>query len=90
MHLIKPSWILHRDETRQTKPWMTLYALDVHPDGTRIATGGLDTVIRIWNVAPVIDKEREEQGEEKCPRLLCTLTSHTGKFPILFSHEFGE
>lgn len=69
---------------------MTLYALDVHPDGTRIATGGLDSVIRIWNVAPVISKEREEQGEEKCPRLLCTLTSHTGKFPILFSHEFGE
>ncbi|GAA5946255.1 hypothetical protein JCM3765_000173 [Sporobolomyces pararoseus] len=78
MHLIKPNWILHIDESRPTKPWMTLYAIDVHPDGSRVATGGLDTVIRIWNTAPVLSSEKEEEGDEKCPRLLCTGTSHTG------------
>jgi protein HIRA/HIR1 len=79
MHLVKPNWILHVDETRNTKPWLTLYAIDVHPDGSRLATGGLDTVIRIWNSQPVLDKLHEEQGDDKCPRLLSTCTSHTGE-----------
>ncbi|GAA5915392.1 uncharacterized protein JCM6883_006823 [Sporobolomyces salmoneus] len=78
MRITKPSWILHVDESRPTKPWLTLYAIDVHPDGSRVATGGLDTVVRIWNTAPALEKEKEEEGEEKCPRLLCTGTSHAG------------
>ncbi|GAA5824078.1 hypothetical protein JCM10212_000976 [Sporobolomyces blumeae] len=78
MHLVKPNWVTHIDDSRPTKPSLTLYALDVHPDGTRLATGGLDSIIRVWSVGPVVDPELELKGEEACPRLLCTLTSHTG------------
>ncbi|GAA5942211.1 uncharacterized protein JCM15063_002043 [Sporobolomyces koalae] len=88
MQLIKPNWILHRDETRPTKPWLTLYAIDVHPDGTRVATGGLDLTIRIWNTAPVLAHDKELEPEETCPKLLCTCTSHTGAVVTLkWSHS---
>ncbi|GAA6021890.1 hypothetical protein JCM11491_004782 [Sporobolomyces phaffii] len=78
MHLVKPNWILHVDETRNTKPWLTIYAIDVHPDGSRVATGGLDSTIRVWNTLPVLDKSKDAVPPAECPRLLSTCTSHTG------------
>ncbi|GAA5967585.1 hypothetical protein JCM11641_005703 [Rhodosporidiobolus odoratus] len=76
MHLIKPSWVLHPDETRPTRPDLTIYSLDIHPDNSRLATGGLDAVVRIWSTAPILDEAVEKQ--EAVPKLLCTLTAHTG------------
>ncbi|GAA5916278.1 hypothetical protein JCM5296_002639 [Sporobolomyces johnsonii] len=76
MLLVKPNWIVHTDENRPTKPILTLYSLSVHPDGSRLATGGLDSIVRIWSTVPVLNPDAEH--DDKCPRLLSTLTAHTG------------
>ncbi|GAA6039502.1 hypothetical protein JCM8097_009584 [Rhodosporidiobolus ruineniae] len=76
MHVIKPSWVVHPDDSRPSKPDLTLYSLDVHPDGSRLATGGLDSIIRIWSTAPILSPDAEH--DDNVPRLLSTLSSHTG------------
>ncbi|BGO91897.1 hypothetical protein NBRC10512_007688 [Rhodotorula toruloides] len=77
MHIIKPSWVSHPDETRPTKPDLTIFSLDVHPDNSRLATGGLDSIVRIWSTVPILN-EQAEKDDERCPKLLSTLTAHTG------------
>ena len=65
-----PDWVVHRADERSKRT--TIYSLSVHPDGTRLATGGLDTKIQIWATAPIQDEDVQ------APRLLCTLARHTG------------
>ncbi|GAA5910457.1 hypothetical protein JCM6882_007360 [Rhodosporidiobolus microsporus] len=76
MHLVRPSWVAHIDDERPTKPSLTIYSLDIHPDGSRLATGGLDSIIRIWATAPILNEEAEKN--EKVPKLLSTLAAHAG------------
>lgn len=77
--------MLHPDESRQAQPPTTLYTLALHPDGTRLATGGLDTKIRLWNTAPIQNQKDEEN--EDVPKLLSTLTSHSGQLAAAFAEE---
>lgn len=51
----------------------------MHPDGSRIATGGLDAKVRIWSTKPILSPAAEKAN--KPPKSLCTLTMHTG--PVL-------
>ena len=51
----------------------------MHPDGSRIATGGLDAKIRIWSTKPILNSVSEQSNRP--PKSLCTLTMHTG--PVL-------
>ncbi|KAF9206226.1 HIR complex subunit, partial [Haplosporangium sp. Z 27] len=53
-----------------------IYSLHVHPDGTRLATGAQDAKVKIWNVAPMIDEDRDQDPEER--RHLCTMSLHNG------------
>ncbi|GAA5983758.1 hypothetical protein JCM10908_005913 [Rhodotorula pacifica] len=78
MHVIKPNWVAHPDETRATKPDLTIFSLDVHPDNSRVATGGLDSLVKVWSTVPILNEQAEKDGDEKCPKLLSTLTAHTG------------
>lgn len=71
--VVKPAWVLHPDDKERAT---TIYTLAIHPDGSRLATGGLDTKIRIWSTAPIVDEAMEKN--EKVPKLLCTMTSHSG------------
>ncbi|WFD28191.1 HIR complex subunit [Malassezia nana] len=75
-----PDWIVHRADDRSKRS--TIYTLDVHPDGTRLATGGLDTKIRVWATAPIVKESA------RSPRLLSTLARHTGAVLCLrWSHS---
>ncbi|WFD24487.1 HIR complex subunit [Malassezia equina] len=75
-----PDWIVHRADERSKRS--TIYTLDVHPDGTRLATGGLDTKIRVWATAPIAKESA------RSPRLLSTLARHTGAVLCLrWSHS---
>lgn len=71
--VVRPDWVVHPDEKERVQ---TIYTLSVHPDGSRVATGSLDTKIRIWNTVPITDELRE--NDASCHRCLATLTSHSG------------
>ena len=81
MHFTKPAWVLHKDsaKTEQNPKRLSIFSVHVHPDGSRIATGGLDAKIRIWSTKPILNEASEQSG--KPPKSLCTLTMHTG--PVL-------
>ncbi|GAA6053197.1 hypothetical protein JCM3770_000025 [Rhodotorula araucariae] len=76
MHVVKPAWVAHPDETRPSKPDLTIFTLDVHPDNSRLATGGLDSLVRIWSTVPILHPQAEHDA--RCPKLLSTLSAHTG------------
>ncbi|KAL1744161.1 WD40-repeat-containing domain protein [Schizophyllum fasciatum] len=83
MRFTKPAWVIHdvanaRGDQAKAKR-ATIYSVHVHPDGSRIATGGLDAKIRIWSTKPILNSASELSN--KPPKLLCTLTMHTG--PVL-------
>jgi WD40 repeat protein len=63
----------------QTAKRLSIFSVHVHPDGSRIATGGLDAKIRIWSTKPILNAASEVSG--KPPKSLCTLSMHTG--PVL-------
>ncbi|ORY28137.1 putative transcription corepressor [Naematelia encephala] len=73
MRITRPNWVKHTDEKDKRSP---IYSISVHPDGTRLASGGLDKKVKIWSTLPILDLEAEEN--EANPKLLCTMSSHTG------------
>ncbi|CAL1708640.1 unnamed protein product [Somion occarium] len=80
MRFTKPAWVMHKDSSSrdQTKRH-SMFSCHVHPDGSRIATGGLDAKVRIWSTKPILNANSEASGRP--PKSLCTLTMHTG--PVL-------
>ncbi|KAI3608524.1 transcription corepressor [Moniliophthora roreri] len=80
MHFTKPAWVIHKDSARQdSTKRLSIFSIHVHPDGSRIATGGLDAKVRIWSTKPILNPAAE--ASNKPPKSLCTLTMHTG--PVL-------
>lgn len=74
MRIIRPGFILHQLEDKK-RP-CTLFTLSIHPDASRLATGGLDTKIKIWSTHTILDETLE--SNLNVPKLLCTMTSHSG------------
>ncbi|XP_055937190.1 protein HIRA-like [Argiope bruennichi] len=69
MKLLKPNWISHDGHP--------IFSVDIHPDGSRFATGGqgADTGrIVIWNMSPIVDESDEK--DENVPKLLCQMDNH--------------
>lgn len=61
----------------------TIHAIDAHPDGTRIAIGGIRSdsggiVAILQSAFYLLDAEDEERGAESTNYLLCMLTTHDG------------
>lgn len=68
MKVLKPDWINHNG--------LPIYSIDIHPDGSRVATGGQGDDsgrVVIWNMAPVV---HEEEENDDIPRMLCQLDNH--------------
>ncbi|KAG9311673.1 WD40-repeat-containing domain protein [Chiua virens] len=78
MRFTKPTWVTHRDSAKDTKR-LSIFSIHVHPDGSRIATGGLDAKVRIWSTKPILNPASERSNRP--PKSLCTLSMHTG--PVL-------
>ncbi|KAH9943529.1 WD40-repeat-containing domain protein [Amylocystis lapponica] len=81
MRFTKPAWVMHKDTSMrgdQTKR-LSIFSVHVHPDGSRIATGGLDAKVRIWSTKPILNHASELSGRP--PKSLSTLQMHTG--PVL-------
>ena len=79
MRLLKPSWVNHEDNP--------IFSIDIHPDGTRFATGGQgqDSAGRIviWNMAPVLKHRAQNKSNgnngtatSDPPKILCQLDHH--------------
>ncbi|XP_050427606.1 protein HIRA homolog [Adelges cooleyi] len=69
MIILKPSWISHNG--------MPIFSIDIHPDGTRLATGGQGRdsgLVMLWNTAAVLDENKE--NDENVPKILCQVDSH--------------
>ncbi|XP_042907533.1 protein HIRA [Parasteatoda tepidariorum] len=69
MKLLKPNWISHDGHP--------IFSVDIHPDGSRFATGGqgMDTGrIVIWNMSPVV--EEADEKDENVPKVLCQMDNH--------------
>uniref|UniRef100_A0A674CUH4 Protein HIRA n=1 Tax=Salmo trutta TaxID=8032 RepID=A0A674CUH4_SALTR len=69
MKLLKPSWVSHNG-----KP---IFSVDIHPDGTKFATGGQGEdsgKVVIWNMAPVLREEDEKNVN--IPKMLCQMDNH--------------
>ncbi|OQR72690.1 protein HIRA-like [Tropilaelaps mercedesae] len=67
--LFKPSWVNHDGNP--------IFSVDVHPDGSRFATGGQGQdcgQVCIWNMGPVI--RADEEKKDSIPKLFCQLTNH--------------
>ncbi|KAL4452249.1 hypothetical protein ABPG75_007911 [Micractinium tetrahymenae] len=58
-------------------PWCThesgVYTIHVQHSGLRFATGGIDSEVKVWAMAPLLDARKERTG----PLLLATLTDHS-------------
>ncbi|PCH44723.1 WD40 repeat-like protein [Wolfiporia cocos MD-104 SS10] len=81
MRFTKPSWVMHKDTSMRgdQEKRLSIFSVHVHPDGSRIATGGLDAKVRIWSTKPILNHASELSGRP--PKSLCTLSMHTG--PVL-------
>ncbi|XP_022691460.1 protein HIRA-like isoform X2 [Varroa jacobsoni] len=67
--LFKPSWVNHDGNP--------IFSVDVHPDGSRFATGGQGQdcgQVCIWNMGPVL--RADEEKKDSIPKLFCQLTNH--------------
>uniref|UniRef100_A0A8C3K7J8 Protein HIRA n=1 Tax=Calidris pygmaea TaxID=425635 RepID=A0A8C3K7J8_9CHAR len=59
------------------KPQWPIFSVDIHPDGTKFATGGQGQdsgKVVIWNMAPVLKEEDEKN--ENIPKMLCQMDNH--------------
>lgn len=73
MKLLKPTWISHDGSP--------IFSVDIHPDGSRLATGGQQQdndsgIVVVWNMAPV--RSEKDQRNPDIPKVLCELTNHLG------------
>ncbi|KAG1247457.1 hypothetical protein G6F68_014194 [Rhizopus microsporus] len=85
MIIFKPEWVSHSDNTKRP----CIYSVDVHPDGSQLATGGLDGTIKVWNTAPIYYEAAEQ--DPNCPKLICTLSLHKGAVScVRYSNKEGH
>ena len=84
MLIEKPTWVKHEADDGRAS---AIYSIDVHPDGTRFATGGGDNHARIWAVAPVCF-QRAQDDDTNHPKLLAIATRHDAAVNVVrWSHD---
>ncbi|KAG2226895.1 hypothetical protein INT45_010174 [Circinella minor] len=98
MIIFKPNWITHSDREKGVKP--CIYSIHVHPDGKRIATGGLelkyittyeslDATVKIWSTESLFNESEENNPDNH--QLLCTMQRHSGAvLCVRWSNEEGR
>ncbi|QLQ79806.1 hypothetical protein HG537_0C04550 [Torulaspora globosa] len=83
MKIIKFPWFSHQEEHRKYE----VYTVDVSPDGSRVATGGLDGKVRIWSVENILKAIKESSAKQptadEIKRPLASMSRHTGSVTSL-------
>eukprot|EP00883_Tetradesmus_obliquus_P001968 jgi/Sobl393_1/12080/SZX66567.1 len=75
-----PEWVAHRHTEG-------ISAIDVHPNGRRLATCGTDPQIKIWNLLPILDPAAE--ADASVPKLLAALSEHQGSALVVAFSRSG-
>ncbi|KAJ3413687.1 HIR complex subunit [Chytridiales sp. JEL 0842] len=85
MYILLPDWIAHVGEKDRKLP---IYSIHVQPiKNGRIATGGQDGKVKLWNQKPILDPDSESSQ----PKLLSTLALHSGAvLCVRWSNEGGR
>ena len=82
MQLLKPSWV--------SADGHALMSIDIHPDGTRFATGGQGTDcgrVCIWNLKPILDADAaKDKNVHKLLTQVCFLQENKKVKPKTFSN----
>ncbi|KAL5112586.1 Protein HIRA [Taenia crassiceps] len=68
MRLLKPHWVTHGSISKKDVLLRPIYTLDIHPDGKRLATGGLTDgggLIILWDMSIIRDPEKQSQTVSK-------------------------
>lgn len=63
MWVAQPEWVSHEGSP--------VFSIDIHPDGSRVVTGGADGAIRVWNMAPLRDARMET--DPSVPKVLAVM-----------------
>ncbi|KAK9463815.1 TUP1-like enhancer of split-domain-containing protein [Lipomyces oligophaga] len=88
MYYVKPSWLTHSEGQKRFE----VYSIHVHPDGTRLASGGLDAKVRIWSTAAIYaavepDDDAANGSRKQTPysgaRQLCSMSTHSGAVTVV-------
>ncbi|EGV60653.1 HIR complex subunit [Yamadazyma tenuis] len=87
MHILKLPWLAHRGEAKKVE----CYSVSVNADGTRLASGGLDGNVKIWDTHTIsefkaidgIDPAKMNELDRLLPpqsqrRPLCSMSRHNG------------
>ena len=85
MCIINSQSFLAGDHDRKKR--QAIFTLDVHPDGTRLATGGIDAIIRIWTTTPILHNKFELNSN--VPKQLSTLDQHSGIFSYIIRYIYN-
>lgn len=64
-----------------------LYSLDIHPNGSRLATSGSDHKVKIWSLAAALNVRTEAS---KSSKLLATLADHGGPVNVIRFSNSGQ
>ncbi|EPQ29539.1 uncharacterized protein PFL1_02758 [Pseudozyma flocculosa PF-1] len=80
MSIVLPDWVAHYGDDKKVKRG-TIFSVSVHPDGSRVATAGIDSKIRIWATAPILSAD--EYAQPGTHKLLSTLDRHTGSVLVV-------
>lgn len=85
MHVVKFPWVKHAEGPRSFE----IYSVSVSPDGSRLATGGLDGKVKLWSIDTLqkykeMDKMKDGNSsssnirdKSEC-RPLCSMSRHAG------------
>ncbi|VDP86585.1 unnamed protein product [Echinostoma caproni] len=88
MRLLKPLWVTHGSLSKDQSIDRPIYSLDIHPDGSRLATGGVvDTcgVVILWNMVLIRDPSLET--DSNIPRKLFQMDSHQDIIDLAWSQD---
>lgn len=70
MKFFKPTWVSHDGNP--------IFSIDIHPDGSRFATGGQGPEkcgrVIIWNMTPLLSQKDESKAD--LPKKLCQMDNH--------------
>jgi len=69
-----PACCLHHTPAGRDVELCPLLSVDIDSSGQRLATTASDNKIRIWNMGPILDPQKEL--DPSVPKLLATLTDH--------------